>query len=140
MQVQDIGPLILRQSTVANSLFLGEQPEQNPTTVGCIVSYLNRASGGVFEVNFGAQLGFVYSIERIYLDLKDATSFTVSLFLAGQGVSLPLYTEASPEVTGNVLFVNRPGLILLDRDRIVVSAVGGTGAHVGEVVFFPLAG
>lgn len=121
---------VYQQSTSTGNLFTGVLPAQDPVLDGTVRRWLERAQGGAFELD----TPLVYRLERLYVNVKDAATFTVSLYHAFSASSLLLYSESSPEVTGNVLLVQQPGIILGPRDQIRIAAVGGGGAHLAELV------
>lgn len=128
-------PRVLRQGTAPNNLFDGSRPAGDGVLVGQVKQWLNRAQGGLFE----PEVAQCYKLARLYANLKDATSFEVRLYLAVSQTSVLLYSEGSEEVDSNVLLVQQPGIILAPGDQIRISATGGTGSHLAEMVLEPLA-
>lgn len=121
---------VYQQSTTAGNLFTGVLPARDPVLVGTVRRWLERAQGGAFELD----TPLVYRLERLYVNVKDADTFTVSLYHAFSDSSTLLYSESSSEVTGNVLLVQQPGIILGPYDQIRIAAAGGGGAHLAELV------
>jgi hypothetical protein len=124
--------IVQRQSTVSGVIFTGVLPAENPTVVGSVESWLERAQGGAFAASSRTR-----RLKRLYANLKNASTFTVSLYHSFSATLFTLYTQASPEVTGNVLLVQDLNILLAPGDQIRITAVGGTGAHLAELMFDP---